>query len=51
MFDFRAMVRALAEHDLQFAIVGGMAGVMQSATMRYAHVQKDRKPAAGRVFG
>lgn len=31
MFNFRALVRALAEHNVQFAIVGGMAGVMQGA--------------------
>jgi len=31
MFDFRAMVRVLARHEVDFAIVGGMAGVMQGA--------------------
>lgn len=31
MFNFRAMVRVLAEHDVEFAIVGGLAGVMQGA--------------------
>lgn len=31
MFNFRALVRTLTEHDVAFAIVGGMAGVMQGA--------------------
>jgi len=31
MFNFRAMVRVLAQHDIEFAIVGGLAGVMQGA--------------------
>lgn len=31
MFNFRAMVRVLAEQDVEFAIVGGLAGVMQGA--------------------
>ena len=31
MFNFRAMVRVLAQHDVEFAIVGGLAGVMQGA--------------------
>jgi hypothetical protein len=31
MFDFRAMVRVLAKHDVEFGIVGGLAGVMQGA--------------------
>lgn len=31
MFDFRAIVRTLAEHEIEFAIVGGLAGVMQGA--------------------
>lgn len=31
MFNFRAMVRVLAQHEVEFAIVGGLAGVMQGA--------------------
>ena len=31
MFNFRAMVRVLVEHEVEFAIVGGLAGVMQGA--------------------
>lgn len=31
MFDFRAIVRTLARHDVEYAIVGGLAGVMQGA--------------------
>jgi hypothetical protein len=31
MFSFRALVRVLTEHDVEFAIVGGLAGVMQGA--------------------
>jgi hypothetical protein len=31
MFNFRAMVRVLVAHDVEFAIVGGLAGVMQGA--------------------
>lgn len=29
IFSFRAMVRELAAHEVKFAIVGGLAGVMQ----------------------
>ncbi len=42
MFDFRAIVRTLAQHDVEFAIVGGLAGVMQGAPI---HTQDSR--AAG----
>lgn len=31
MFNFRAMVCVLAEHEVEFAIVGSLAGVMQAA--------------------
>lgn len=31
MFNFRAMVAVLAKHEVEFAIVGGLAGVMQGA--------------------
>lgn len=31
MFNFRAVVRVLTEHEVEFAIVGGMAGVLQGA--------------------
>lgn len=31
MFSFRALVRVLALHEVDFAIVGGLAGVMQGA--------------------
>lgn len=31
MFNFRAMVGVLAKHGVEFAIVGGLAGVMQGA--------------------
>lgn len=31
MFDFRAILRALAHHDVDFAIVGGLAGVLHGA--------------------
>ena len=31
MFNFRAVVRVLAQHDVEFAIVGAVAGVMQGA--------------------
>jgi hypothetical protein len=31
MFNFRAIVRVLAKHDVEFGIVGGLAGVMQGA--------------------
>jgi len=31
MFNFRGLVRTLAAHNVEFAIVGGMAGVMQGA--------------------
>ncbi len=31
MFNFRALVKVLVEHEVEFAIVGGMAGVMQGA--------------------
>jgi predicted nucleotidyltransferase len=33
MFNFRAMVRVLAQHEVEFAIVGGLAGVMQGAPL------------------
>lgn len=33
MFDFRAMVRVLAQQEVEFAIVGGLAGVMQGAPL------------------
>jgi hypothetical protein len=31
MFNFRAMVRVLVQQEVDFAIVGGLAGVMQGA--------------------
>lgn len=31
MFDFRAIVRTLAHHEVEFVIVGGLAGVMHGA--------------------
>lgn len=31
MFDFRAILRVLAHHDVDFAIVGGLAGVLHGA--------------------
>lgn len=31
MFNFRAIVRVLAEHNVEFVIVGGLAGVMHGA--------------------
>jgi len=31
MFDCRAIVRTFAQHDVEYAIVGGLAGVMQGA--------------------
>jgi hypothetical protein len=31
MFNFRVMVRVLAAHEVEFAIVGGLAGAMQGA--------------------
>lgn len=34
MFNFRAMVRALTEHKVEFGIVGGLAGVMQGAPIQ-----------------
>jgi len=33
MFNFRAMVRVLAQQEVEFAIVGGLAGVMQGAPL------------------
>jgi hypothetical protein len=34
MFNFRALVRVLSEHEVDFAIVGGLAGVMQGAPIQ-----------------
>jgi hypothetical protein len=34
MLDFRAIVRTLVGHDVEFAIVGGLAGVMQGAPIQ-----------------
>lgn len=31
IFNFRALVRALADHQVEFIIVGGLAGVLQGA--------------------
>ena len=31
MFNFRAMVRVLAAHEVDFAIVGGLAAAVQGA--------------------
>ncbi len=31
VFNFRALVRVLVAHDVEFAVVGGLAGVMQGA--------------------
>lgn len=31
MFNFRAIVRVLVAHEVEFAVVGGLAGVMQGA--------------------
>ena len=31
MFNFRAILRVLSQHDVEFAIVGGLAGLLQGA--------------------
>jgi hypothetical protein len=31
VFNFRAIVRVLVAHDVEFAVAGGLAGVMQGA--------------------
>lgn len=34
MFNFRAIVRVLTQHEVDFALVGGLAGVMQGAPIQ-----------------
>ena len=39
MFNFRAMVGVLTKHEVEFAIVGGLAGVMQGAPIHTQDLQ------------